>query len=81
MATRFKIGADIRSWTEFELKDATPEEIAVLELENDDSTALVKALYDSDSPRLIELDTEYDDNPDLMADYASPAILDFEDVA
>jgi hypothetical protein len=79
MTVRFKVGADIRAWTEFELADATPEEIATLLTEDEDAVALVRALYEAESDRLIELGTEYDDNPDLLADYAHPAVLDVEE--
>lgn len=77
---RFKIGADVRTWTEFEIIDPTPEEIALISLEDDEAVAHLRALYEGESPRLVQHDREVDDDPDLFADYASPAILDVEEV-
>lgn len=76
MVLRFKIGADIRSWTEFEVKDPTPEEIEILSREDETSVALAAELDKAE--RLIDGGIEYDDNPDLFADYAEPAVLDVE---
>lgn len=76
MSVRFKLGADIRSWTEFEVKDATPEEIEILSGDDDAAVALAAALDAAD--RLIDHGIDYDDNPDLFAEYATPAIIDFE---
>jgi hypothetical protein len=76
MTTRFKLGTDVRAWVEFEVTDATPEEIEVLSREDDESTALAAAL--DAAGRLVKGDVEYDDGPAYFADYATPAVLDFE---
>jgi hypothetical protein len=76
VTVRFKIGADIRSWTSYEVDDLTPEELDILSRESDESVALVQRL--EEAKRLTWLDMEYDDNPDIFADYASPAVIDVE---
>lgn len=69
------VGTNVRSWVEFEIKDATDEEIAVLgDLDSDAALALVRELTDAD--RLVELGTDFEDAPDYFADVNDPSVVD-----
>jgi hypothetical protein len=71
----FILGADIRSWTRFTVVDATDEEADILgSLNTEAAVALAKTLDEAD--RLVWEDMDYDDNPDLFADYASPDVIE-----
>lgn len=79
MPIRFKLGADVRHWIEYELADATELELEVLEQENDESVELARALLHEG--RLVEHGDERDDHPDYFTDSADTAVLDVEVVA
>jgi hypothetical protein len=71
---KLTLGADVRHWLSFEVKDATEEEIAVLIGPEDAALALASKL-DKDE-RLIYEEQNVDDFPDYFDEGSHPAILD-----
>lgn len=66
-------GYDKRCWVTWQVKDATPEEIEILDGNEDDALELVRQLDAAD--RLEYVSENQDDNPDYFSEYASPGVI------
>lgn len=74
--TEIVVGYDRRCWARFTVKDATPEEIAMLEME-DSTEALVMAAQMDREGRLDYQYENQDDSPEFF-DMESSAVIEFE---
>lgn len=75
--TTILVGTDLRAWVRFEVIDATPEEIGILDdIDSEQALTLARQLYAAD--RLSEVDVQHDDNPDYLSEYAHPAVIGCE---
>ena len=71
------LGSDIRRWTTYTITDLTEQEAATLA--NNFETAAVELLRQLvRDERAVESHYSDDDNPDLFAEYASPAVIGFD---
>lgn len=76
MAT-VSLGADIRRWITYELKDLTAEEAEVLS--HDEGEGTIELLHELvEQGRAVESHYHDDDNPDLFAGFANPAVFGFD---
>jgi hypothetical protein len=75
--TTVQLGHNLRAWSTFTVKDPTPEEIATLQEEDDESVALLKKL-DADGRLHLE-SVDYEENPELFAEHADPSITNFDE--
>jgi hypothetical protein len=71
------IGHDVRTWTHYEVKDATPEEIEILSGEDDAALELARKL-DAEE-RLVEVDEHSDDAHDPLGEFSHPAVVDVQE--
>lgn len=82
--TTVKIGYDRRCWATFELKDASPLELAALrrafETGSDADTDVAKEILSKmqSDERLAFTCEDQDPSPDYFADYAEPLVVDLE---
>ena len=78
MAT-VEIGYDRRCYVTFEIKDATPEEIAQIEqaVQNDYDEETFALLRKMDAEgRLTQLSEDHEDGPEVFVQYVHPNIID-----
>lgn len=73
MAT-IEIGYNRRTWVTFAVKNATPEEIATLEGDDDQTFTLLRKM---ETEGRLEIVTEtYDDNPDRLSEHGEPGLIE-----
>lgn len=80
MSTTITIGADVRHWITYEVKDATPEEIAILERGwwNEDSEAIPLLREMRDAGRLERFGEDSDSYADHFSAESNSAITAVE---
>lgn len=64
MSATVEIGYDVRHWVTFEIKDATPEELEILENDDEASIELAAAMWKA--KRLKEVDEHEEDGADYF---------------
>jgi hypothetical protein len=72
-----ELGANIRSWTTFTIKDATEEEIATLARMDTAAVGLLQRL--EHTGRAEVTDTTYEDAPPVFDTVAAPDIIGITD--
>lgn len=75
MAT-ITVGYNKRCWATFEVKDPTPEEIAILEERGSDSDEVTDLLRHLEAEeRLIFQSEDQDDNPTYFQEWDEPSVI------
>ncbi|QIQ63675.1 hypothetical protein SEA_NIKE_95 [Microbacterium phage Nike] len=72
MSATVEIGYDVRHWVTFEIKDATPEEIEILENDDEESIELAAAMWKA--RRLTEVDEHEEDGANYFNTESSSII-------
>lgn len=78
MSTTVTIGADVRHWITFEVKDVTPEEVSILERGDEDPEALDLLNEMRDANRLWWLEEQSDDDANYFSTASQPSIITVE---
>jgi hypothetical protein len=82
MSTTITIGADVRHWITYKIKDVTPEELEILERGDDDPDALDLLREMEDADRLVYVWERSDDYANHFSAESGPSIIavDHEEV-
>lgn len=72
--TSITVGYNHRAWATFWVKDATAEEIETLPEDGDQLITILRGW--EAAGRLEHESTEFDDSPEIFADYVETALVD-----
>jgi hypothetical protein len=72
--TTIVIGYDTRTWTTFDVKDATPEEVEILAEQSEESVKLAQKL-EADG-RLAEINTQEEAGVDKFESHRDPQVVE-----